>query len=135
MPGRFPIQRWPLSTRSKSEGLKPFAERRSGDRRGFVAVDCQEEIYAIAKWTGVKTKQVRNRLGDENALPNVEDVKKQIAQEMLPVIHRLSNKLDAQRQERQSQFEKRRQELITRQRAERRSLNDRLVLSQHCFVV
>ncbi|MDD5320482.1 MAG: hypothetical protein PHD43_07695 [Methylococcales bacterium] len=41
-------------------------------------------------------------------------------------MHRLSNKLDAQGQERQTQFEKRRQELVSRQRAERQSLNDRL---------
>jgi hypothetical protein len=96
-----------------------------GDRRGYVALDCHGEIYAIAKWAGVKTKEVRDRLGDENALPGVEEVKKQIAQEMLTNMHRLSNKLDAQGQERQTQFEKRRQELIARQRGERRSLNER----------
>jgi len=95
-----------------------------GDRRGFVAVDCQGEIYAIAKWAGVKTKQVRNRHGDESTLPGVEDVKKQIAQEMLTTMHRLSKKLDPQGLERQTQFEKRRQELITRQRAEHGVLND-----------
>jgi hypothetical protein len=30
-----------------------------GDRRGFVAVDWQGEVYAIAKWAGVKTRDVR----------------------------------------------------------------------------
>jgi hypothetical protein len=59
-------------------------------------------------------------------LPSVEEAKKQIAQDMLPVMKRLNNKLDLEQQERKSHFEKRRQELVTRQRAERQTLNDRL---------
>ena len=38
-----------------------------GDRRGFVAVDHTGEIYSIPKWADVKTKDVRARLGDEQA--------------------------------------------------------------------
>ncbi|MFZ2171643.1 MAG: hypothetical protein WAW61_18640, partial [Methylococcaceae bacterium] len=120
---------WAISD-SKAAFINALEERglkaARGDRRGFVAVDCHGEIYAIAKWAGVKTKQVRSRLGDESTLPGVEDVKKQIAQEMLTTMHRLSKQLDAQGQERQTQFEKRRQELVSRQRAERRGLSDRL---------
>jgi hypothetical protein len=56
-----------------------------GNRRGFVAVDCHGEIYAFAKWTGVKTKQVRSRLGDENNLPGVEDVKKRLPKKCSPL--------------------------------------------------
>lgn len=33
-----------------------------GDRRGFVAVDYQGEVYAIAKYTGTRTKAVREKL-------------------------------------------------------------------------
>jgi hypothetical protein len=118
---------WAMSD-SKEAFINALAERgfktAKGDRRGFVALDRHGEIFAIAKWAGIKTKQVRDRLGDENALPNVEEVKKKIAEEMLPVINRLDNKLDDQRQERQTQFEKRKQELITRQRVERRTLEE-----------
>ncbi len=95
------------------------------------AVDYRGEIYAIAKWASVKTKQVKDRLGDENALPSVEEAKKQIAQDMLPVMKRLNDKLDSEQQERQSHFEKRRQELVAKQRAERRSLNNRLEQRQN----
>lgn len=41
-------------------------------RRGHVAVDYQGEVYAISKWTGQKAKLVRERLGDLDVLPNLE---------------------------------------------------------------
>ncbi len=60
-----------------------------GDRRGFVAIDYRGEVYAIARWAGVKTKDVRHRLGDEKSLPAAQDIKKQIAQEMLETMGKL----------------------------------------------
>ncbi|MEM5477130.1 relaxase/mobilization nuclease domain-containing protein [Pacificibacter sp. AS14] len=42
-----------------------------GDRRGHVAVDYKGEVYPISRWTGVKAKDVRARLGDLNVLPSV----------------------------------------------------------------
>ena len=47
-----------------------------GDRRGFVAVDYQGEVYPVSRWTGLKTKQVRERLGDLKELPDVDETKK-----------------------------------------------------------
>lgn len=44
-----------------------------GDRRGFVAVDASGEVYSLSRWCGVKTKELRARLGDPLELPNVED--------------------------------------------------------------
>lgn len=44
-----------------------------GDRRGHVAVDFRGEVYALARWAGVKTKEVRDRLGDANELRSVEE--------------------------------------------------------------
>jgi len=43
-----------------------------GDRRGFVAVDAQGEVYGIARNVGIKTKEVRSRLGEPDNLPSVE---------------------------------------------------------------
>ncbi|WP_282077166.1 relaxase/mobilization nuclease domain-containing protein [Epibacterium ulvae] len=48
-----------------------------GDRRGYVALDHQGEIYAIAKWTGQKTKDVKARLGDADQLPSVKEAHQQ----------------------------------------------------------
>ncbi len=53
-----------------------------GDRRGFVAVDRQGEVYAVARWTGVKTKDVRMRLGEiDGTLPSVEQRKAEFVSE------------------------------------------------------
>lgn len=43
-----------------------------GDRRGFVAVDSQGEVYSLSRWCGKKTKELRARLGNHDDLPTVE---------------------------------------------------------------
>lgn len=71
---------------NRSDSQKAFANALSeygyflakGDRRGFVAVDINGDIYSVAKYTGVKTKDVRSKLGDADALPSVSDVAKDI---------------------------------------------------------
>ncbi|WMS43100.1 relaxase/mobilization nuclease domain-containing protein [Acuticoccus sp. MNP-M23] len=57
-----------------------------GDRRGAVAVDYRGEVYALARWSGVKTKEVRARVGDPEALPGVDEAKRNIADRMTPVL-------------------------------------------------
>jgi ATP-dependent exoDNAse (exonuclease V) alpha subunit len=44
-----------------------------GDRRGFVAVDADGEVYSLSRWLGVKPKAIRARLGHEAALPSLDD--------------------------------------------------------------
>lgn len=53
-----------------------------GDRRGHVAVDYRGEVYAIARYAGIHTKQVRDRLGDPAQLPSVEQAKQDFASRM-----------------------------------------------------
>lgn len=53
-----------------------------GDRRGHVAVDYRGEVYAIAKYAGIPTKQVRDRLGDPARLPSVEEASREVASRM-----------------------------------------------------
>jgi hypothetical protein len=55
-----------------SDGRQAFArallergyELACGDRRGFVALDFRGEIYAVSKWVGIRTKDVKAKLGD-----------------------------------------------------------------------
>ncbi len=49
-----------------------------GDRRGFVALDVDGNVHAIAKWTGVKTKDVKFKLGSPEALPSIEQTEQQV---------------------------------------------------------
>ena len=53
-----------------------------GDRRGFVAVDFQGEVYAIAKYVGQRTTDVRAKLGDPQTLPSLAETKELIASRM-----------------------------------------------------
>lgn len=97
-----------------------------GDRRGFVAVDVHGEVYSIPKIVGVKTKAVRDRLGDEKPLPSVADVKEQIAHDMLPAMERMKDELETLSQARGNEFERRRKTLVQRQRIERQNLIQKL---------
>lgn len=60
-----------------------------GDRRGFVALDHACEVFAAAKWIGIKTKDVRAKLTDKAALPSVDEAKAQIAEAMAANLEKL----------------------------------------------
>lgn len=59
-----------------------------GDKRSHVVVDHAGEVYSLPRALGLKTKEVRARLGDGADLPSVEATKKQIGQRMVPAIRR-----------------------------------------------
>ncbi len=60
-----------------------------GDRRGFVAVDYHGEIYALARWTGLKTREVKARLGSPESLPFVTEAKEQFQKVLTPKLKQL----------------------------------------------
>lgn len=93
-----------------------------GDRRGFVAVDHKGEVYAIAKWVGLRTSAVKARLGDDSDLPSVADRNREFASQ-------IADRLSALKQEecdgfasQRAAFETERLRLVARQKAERLSL-------------
>ncbi|MCR6734310.1 MAG: relaxase/mobilization nuclease domain-containing protein [Afipia sp.] len=53
-----------------------------GDRRGFVAVDIHGEVFAVARWAGLKTRDVESRLGKSDTLPDVAAVRTALHQRM-----------------------------------------------------
>ncbi len=93
-----------------------------GDRRGFVAVDYQGEVYAIARYSGVRTKQVREKFGDLSQLPSVDEAKADIARRLTPQIRRYIPETEAEYQAEKAKLDRRRAELRERQRAERAEL-------------
>lgn len=44
-----------------------------GDRRGVVALDLNGEVFSAARWAGVKTKALNERMGDIGKLPSVAE--------------------------------------------------------------
>ena len=91
-----------------------------GDKKGrIVAVDTFGEIYAIPKKLGLRVKQVRERVGDEQALQSIEEAKQQIAKGMLQTLERFKKQLKTQQQQENTALKRERQDLIEWQRKER----------------
>lgn len=116
---------WSISD-SKAALIHALKERgftlARGDRRGYLAVDHTGEAYALPKWAGVKTKDVRARLGEADALPYIDEAKAQFALEMRPALTRwqaeIQKRIDAQH----ARSETQKRELLERQTAERQAL-------------
>ena len=81
---------WAMSDDRKALG-RALEERgfflAKGDKRGFVVLDHQGEVYSLPKMLGLKTKEVRERLGNGD-LPSVEATQKTIGARMTPSIRR-----------------------------------------------
>jgi hypothetical protein len=60
-----------------------------GDKRGYVAVDYRGEVYSFPRYAGVKTKDVRARLGDPSELPSVDDTKTKFKERITPNLAKL----------------------------------------------
>jgi len=59
-----------------------------GDKRGFVVLDHGGEVYSLPRMLGLKTKAVRERLGDGDTLDTVAATQKTIGERMTPAIRR-----------------------------------------------
>ncbi len=90
-----------------------------GDRRGFVVVDHQGEVMSVPRWVGAKTKSVRERLGSEKDLPDVQTVQANYAREMADKMGGFANDLKARNADRLVERSTQKQALIDRQRVER----------------
>jgi len=96
-----------------------------GDRRGFVAIDHQCNVFSVSKkWIGVTAKEVRGKLTDENALPSVAEAKSQISQNMAKHLKDLATKQDKALRKRLDDIEERRVLLVKRQKTARSAMSD-----------
>lgn len=90
-----------------------------GDRRGFVAVDMKGEVYAVAKWVGIKTKDVRSRLGEPDNLPSVDDRRTEFAQSITDRLAELRSEEERKATDAKTRVEAQHKVLVERQRGER----------------
>ena len=77
---------WAVS--DSKESFQSILEQRGyylakGDRRGFVAMDWRGEVFSLSKWLDVKTKELKERLGDSAQLPSIEETKANIDQRLI----------------------------------------------------
>lgn len=107
-----------------SDGQAAFAQALSsrglmlakGDRRGFVAIDHTCEVYAVAKWTGVKAKDVAAKLGAPDGLPSVEQARIEMAKAMSERLLELRNEQTRAIEARQEEIRAKQQEEAKRHR-------------------
>lgn len=62
-----------------------------GDRRGYVATDLNGEVYSLSRYAGVKTKDLKAKLGDRNRLQTVSQAQYALAREVTPTLKKLYN--------------------------------------------
>ena len=96
-----------------------------GDKRGFVALDVHGEPHSIAKRVGVKTKAVRERLGNETALPSVADTKVEIARTMKSKMEEFQREVVDKEEREKVEAQRKREFLRSRQEQERAALRTR----------
>ncbi len=94
-----------------------------GDRRGHVAVDYRGEVYAVAKWAGLKAKDVRARLGDGKELPSVEQAKAHTASRTTETLQRYIAKANNVYKRQADALDARRKQMVERQRKERAAMD------------
>ncbi len=95
-----------------------------GDRRGFVAVDYRGEVYAVARYSGVKAEDAKAKLGDQQELPSVAQVKAQIADGMSAKLQKFIKDVERDTQRRSKQIEFRKAEIVRHHRKERHQLTE-----------
>lgn len=93
-----------------------------GDRREFVALDFRGEVYAVAKWTGVRTKEVAAKLGDRKSLASVEQTKAAITSRMSAQVRRYIQEAEIARKREYARLAFQRADLTQRHREERQKL-------------
>lgn len=59
-----------------------------GDKRGFVVMDYTSDVHSLPRLLGVKTKEVRTRLGEGDKLPTVAECQDKLAERMKSAIKR-----------------------------------------------
>lgn len=96
-----------------------------GDRRGFVAVDYRGEIYSLSRWCDVKNKQLKERLGDPDKLPSVDEVKAQLAEKVKEKLDRFAVQIKMVFDVARSGLQEQKRKLVVAQRHEREELRDR----------
>ncbi|WP_420133549.1 relaxase/mobilization nuclease domain-containing protein [Rhodopseudomonas sp.] len=96
-----------------------------GDRRGIVATDMSGQVYAVSRWSGIKTKELKERLGDGAQLPSVAEAQAGIGKQLSAGLRK---QLEADKNDQKAQLDAAKNDLrkvVMKQRAERAQLSSR----------
>ena len=93
-----------------------------GERRGYVAVDGRGEIYSLSRWTGRKSKELKDRLGPPEQLRSIEEAKKMIAQRLDATAIEIQAVAQKRKEKELASYKAQRDELVAEQRVQRSAL-------------
>ena len=97
-----------------------------GDKRSFVVVDHAGEVHSLPRALGLKTKDVKDRLGDDGDLSSVDEVKRQIGERMGAAMRRHIDEARAEFRARVAVLDRHRVAMTIQHRDARRELDTRL---------
>ena len=93
-----------------------------GDRRGFVAVDWRGETYAVSRWVGIKTKDIKAKLGNFEKLPSIEDALRQITERFTDKLRQFTDDAFVTHEKAEQAINDKRQSLAEHHRHQRAKL-------------
>ena len=125
---------WKHSDNQKS--FKHALQERSlflaqGDRRGFVVLDNSSKVYSLSRFGGIKTKELKNRLGSPDLLPTVEATQDKIRLSFNSEIRSRIALLKKRHGDEIQPLLDKKAELVRVQRAERRELSEQQRVKRH----
>lgn len=97
-----------------------------GDRRGFVALDLHGEIYSVSRWSGIKTKELNERLGKPDALPDVSETREHLRKSLSKNLRNYMREMQDQHKEARAPLMEERRDMVRDQRIERVKLQHAL---------
>jgi hypothetical protein len=95
-----------------------------GDRRGFVAVDYTGEVYSLARYAGIKTKDVKEKLGTPENLPSVTEAKQQFRDKIRPSLIEQAKELKQRQKKKQQPLKEEARYMAIYQKQDRQQLKD-----------
>ena len=119
------IEAWERS--DSAMGFKHALEEKGyflakGDRRGFVGVNVNGEVFSVPRMIGIKTKEVKARLGDPNDLQSVDYTRELIQSKVTDKMHDFMDDVDRKHVEDFKPLNQQRQEMVQAHRKERAKL-------------
>jgi len=90
-----------------------------GDRRGYIALDIEGNVYSLSRWTGIKTKDVKARLADGSDLESVAEVRTWLHERKTKQVQGYIRQVKAKHTEEMRPFIEERSAMVKAQRKER----------------
>lgn len=93
-----------------------------GDKRGFVAVDWRGEVYSLSRQLQVKTKALKDKLGDHKSLPTVSQAKQTFNKQKIKRFKALSQEVSGKFSPRKAAIKEQSNALTAKHKQQREAL-------------